>query len=102
MLNRKGRLSSFLFAGLLLLPLMGLMFMDYEVKTANDVTGAYVYSYDAVEGSKIGGMFLLGLAVVGVIIFAVRRSRASSAAKFQDLAKINDNIKRVESELGKL
>jgi hypothetical protein len=99
MLGKHAKLASFLFVGVFLLPLMGLLIMDYQVKKANDITGSYLYgagNYD----HALAGVVLFGIVVIVLALATITRLR--KAREHKPEVKIDERIKRIDEELKRI
>lgn len=97
-MDKKGKFASLLFTVLIVLPLLGLLMMDYQVRKANDITGAYL---DSPTGNSPYATpyaaFLVLLAVVSVIfVLAAGKWVKSRRVSTPSLSKINDDIGKVD------
>lgn len=101
MRNKKARLGSVLFAFVILLPLLGLMIMDYQLKKANDITGAYLESPVEAYASEnlLAGAVVIGAVAFLLVGFIVSKLRKSRLISTMPLARINDEIENIEGRL---
>lgn len=100
-MDKKGKLSTLLVIGIFLLPILGLLMMDYQLKKANDITGAYLadgsaaYAYENMMASIVVGSMLV-ITILALIVVKVHSSRLIRTAP---LAKINDEIKKIDEQI---
>jgi hypothetical protein len=104
MMDKKGRLANLLFLGVVALPLLGLLIMDYQLKRANDITGAYLMSGATAYASEnlLAGAVVIGAMVFLLAMFTVTKVRKSRLISTMPLAKINDEIDKIDDRLGKV
>jgi hypothetical protein len=100
-MNKKGKLSSLLFIGLITISLLSLLMMDYQVRRANDITGAYSVSGAAAYTSEnlLAGAIILGAVIFVLATFVIAKIRKSRLVSTMPLSKINDEIKHIEERL---
>ncbi len=100
-MDKKGKLSTLLFIGVTILPLLGLLIMDYQLKQANDITGAYIAGGPAVYAAEnlMAGAVILGVIAFIGIVFAVGKIHQSKIISTMPLAKINNEIKAIDAKL---
>jgi len=102
-MDKKGKLATLLFIGVTILPLLGLLIMDYQLKRANDLTGAYIAggaSAYAADSVSFGVVILAVLAFV-VVLLIFSKVRHSTLISTMPLAKINKDIKDIDEKLKK-
>jgi len=101
MFNKRGKLATLLFVGVTIIPLLGLLIMDYQLKQANDITGAYIASGPAAYAAEnfMGGIMVLCLLVIVVAVYTVGRIRHSRLVSTMPLAKINEEIGKIDEHL---
>lgn len=97
MKDRSGKLASIIAVGLLVLPLLGLLIMDDELKRANDLTGAYISG--GATGSHVGSYVIVGLGVVALGIISFGAVMKARAIKNRELAQINEEIAELDRKL---
>ncbi|MBN1544656.1 hypothetical protein JW898_04290 [Candidatus Woesearchaeota archaeon] len=100
-INKRGKLSTLLFIGAVILPLLGLLIMDYQLKQANDITGAYLVSGPSAYASEnlLAGAVVLGVIVSVLVGLSVNRIRKARVISTMPLAKINDEIQSIDEHL---
>ena len=101
MWNKKGRLATVLFVGVMLLPLVGLLIMDYQVKRANDLTGRYLLEGGQayVADNMLATVIIIAVFAVLLATVVAGKIRSSRAIKTHHLAKINEDIKQIDERL---
>ena len=103
MSDKSGKLATLIVIGVLVLPLLGLLIMDYQLSKANDITGAYLsegtaaYAYE----NMVAGITVMGMMLVTVLALIVVKVRHSKMISTTPLAKINAEIKSIDSKLDK-
>jgi uncharacterized protein YqgC (DUF456 family) len=102
-MNKSGKFASILFAGVILLPLIALMIMDYQLKKANDITGEFAAApaQGAVYGTFASVAIIAGICVFTIATFVMNRIRNQKIST-PPLAKINDEIGQIDQHLKKL
>lgn len=101
MSDKTGKLATMLMVGILVLPLLGLLIMDYQLTRANDITGAYLsegtaaYAYE----NMVAGITVVGMMVVTALALIVVKVRHSRMISTTPLAKINAEIKSIDDKL---
>ena len=102
-MDKKGKLSTLLFIGVTILPLLGLLIMDYQLKQANDITGAYVVGGPATYAAEnlMAGAVILGVIALIAVVFAVGKLHKSKLISTMPLAKINEDIKEIDERLNR-
>ncbi len=103
MFDKKARFASVLFMFVIVLPLLGLMIMDYQLKKANDITGAYLMApMDAYASEFSTAIFVLAVMGIGsLFVFGMGKWRKSQKIFTRSLVKINDEISNIEKKLEK-
>ena len=104
-MDKKGKLSTLIFIGIIVLALLGLLIMDYQLEKATDITGAYLGSGTSayISQNMLTAAVVLGLIVFSLVIFTFGKVRKSRLISTMPLAKINDEIKKIDDQLrGKL
>lgn len=101
MRGKSGKLATFLFIGVVILPLLGLLIMDYQLKRANDITGAYLVSGASAYASEnlVAGAVILGVMVFLLMAVTVNKVRKARMISTMPLAKINEEIERIDDHL---
>jgi hypothetical protein len=101
MLNKSGKLATLLFIGVIILPLLGLLIMDYQLKRSNDLTGAYLGSGIAAYASEnmLAGAVIIGFVVFLIVTFTINKIRKSRLISTMPLAKIDEEIKKIDERL---
>jgi cytosine/uracil/thiamine/allantoin permease len=101
MVDKRGKLATLLFIGVTILPLLGLMMMDYQLRKANDITGAYLVSGPGAYAAEniVGALIVICLLVAIVAVYAVGRVKHSKLVSTMPLAKINSEISRIDEHL---
>jgi hypothetical protein len=101
MFGKSGKLASVLFVVVMLLPLLGLMIMDYQTRVANDITGAYSVSAGSAYLSEniLAGAVLVGVLVAALVLFTVGRVRKARMVHTMPLAKINEEIRKIDDHI---
>ncbi len=103
MFNKSGRLSTVIFVGVILLPLLGLLIMDYQLKRANDVTGAFSAAGASSNNGFFAGVAIVAsLAIYAVLSFGVFRWGRSKEISTPPLEKINNEIDTIDKHLKRL
>lgn len=101
MMDKKGKFASLLFVVLIVLPLLGLLIMDYQLKKANDITGAYIDS--PTGNSPYATTYFAFLMMVGVVsvlvVIVLGKWRKSRIVVNPPLSKINEEIEEVDKML---
>ncbi|MBW2972379.1 hypothetical protein KY359_05060 [Candidatus Woesearchaeota archaeon] len=94
-------MATFLFIGVVILPLLGLLIMDYQLKRANDITGAYLVSGASAYASEnlVAGAVILGVMVFLLMAVTVNKVRKARMISTMPLAKINEEIERIDDHL---
>ena len=101
MWNKRGKLSTLLVVCVFILPILGLLIMDYQVKRANDITGAYLsggvaaYAYE----NMLAGFVVAGMVVITVLALIVVKVRNSRLISTMPLARINQEIEKIDEHL---
>jgi len=97
---KSGKLDILVFTAILVLPLLGLAIMDYQLKVANDITGAYSLDSSSYE-STLAGAVIVGVIVFTVAVFTYNRIRKAKVVSTMphsaidaEIQKINENLKR--------
>ncbi len=100
-MDKKGKLSTLLFIGVTILPLLGLLIMDYQVRRANDITGAYLAAGPAAYAADnmVAGAVALGALVLALVLFTVSRVRKSRLVTTMPLSRINKDIDDIDQRL---
>ena len=100
---KKGRLGSLLFMMVIVLPLVGLLIMDYQLKAANDITGAYAAGGPVAYASDnlLAGAIVLGVLVCIILVFTVGNIKKKKFVATMPLRRINDQIKDIDEKLHK-
>jgi cytosine/uracil/thiamine/allantoin permease len=103
--NKSARLSTIIFVGVFLLPLIGLLIMDYQVKKANDITGAYAYNTGSSYDPVLAGVIMAGIGVAIFAVFTVARFRKARSGVQSGASTvpndINAKIGKIDDELRK-
>jgi cytosine/uracil/thiamine/allantoin permease len=102
-MDKRGKLAHLLFIGVMLLPLLGLLIMDYQVRRANDLTGAYVAAgpYTYASENLLAGAIILGVIVFVIVTFTATKLQKAKIVSTMPLAKINQEIKSIDEKLKK-
>ena len=101
MFDKKARFASVLFMFVIVLPLLGLMIMDYQLKKANDITGAYLVSPMEAYASEFStALFVIAVFGVGsLLVFGLGKMRKSQIITTAPLERINEDISDIEKKL---
>ena len=97
-MNKKGKLASTIFLIILLLPLMGLMIMDSQLKEANNITGMVVKQTEWAPFS-LGIGIIAGSIILLFAVLEVHNYTRSRKIKTRTLAEINKDIDELEKNL---
>ncbi|MFH1064500.1 MAG: hypothetical protein V1729_05445 [Candidatus Woesearchaeota archaeon] len=100
-MDKKGLFATWIFVSLMLIPILALLIMDYQVKVANDITGAYIGASPSVEGSIFAGAVLLGVCVFFLVSFIASRLKKSKFVSSMPLAQINKEIDKIHEHMQK-
>lgn len=100
-LNKKGLFATWIFVSLMLIPILALLIMDHQVRVANDLTGAYIDVAPDAEGSLFAAAILFGVCAFFVVSFIVSRMKKSKFVSTMPLARINDEIDKIEEHMRK-
>ena len=106
--NKSARLSTIIFIGVFLLPLIGLMIMDFQLKKANDITGAYAFNTGASYDPVLAGVIIAGMGVMIFTVFTIARLRrvksdvkSGPSSMSSSSNDINAKISKIDEELKK-
>lgn len=100
-MDKIGKLSTLIVIAIFLLPIIGLLIMDYQLKKANDITGAYLaedseaYAFENMLASIVVGAMVV-VTLLALVVVRVRHSRMISTTP---LAKINREIDSIDDQL---
>ncbi|MFC1723068.1 hypothetical protein ACFL0V_02935 [Nanoarchaeota archaeon] len=94
-MDKKGKLASFAMMFLLLLPILGLLIMNYQLEQANDLTGMAVAGVEASQ-------FTLTLGVVAGVILIIAAGFKLMKPKRRSVEEINKDIEDIEKTLHSL
>jgi cytosine/uracil/thiamine/allantoin permease len=102
-MDKSARLASFLFIGVILLPLIGLMMMDYQLKKANDITGEFAIdnARGAVYGTLAGVAIIAGICIFTIATFVIGKLRNRKITT-PSLVEINEEIGRIDQHLKRI
>jgi len=100
-MNKKGRLSSTLLMIVILLPLMGLLIMDNEMKTYNigSPTGMFIKEVST-QGLPIAMGVMVGLIMAVFVLFEIRSYMGKK--KTRTITDINSDINSLQKSLAEL
>jgi hypothetical protein len=75
--------------------------MDYQLKRANDITGAYLGSGVSAYAAEntLAGAVIIGVIIFVLVTFTVTKIRKSRLVSTMPLARINNEIKQIDERL---
>ena len=100
-MDKSGKVATLMFIVLMILPLLALLMMDYQVRMANDITGAFIGTdsdmYSA-ENMMTAGL-VLGFILLAVFVFVSGRLKDSRLMSSMPHARMNKHIKSIDEHL---
>lgn len=96
-MDKKGKLSSVLFMLVMLMPLLGLLIMNFQLEAANNITGMAVKQVE-------WGPFSLAVGIISVTVIVVFSGYEiiSSVKRKKTIDTINKDITEIEKTLDDL
>ena len=93
------KVSTLLFIGIVALPLLGLLIMNHQLTVANDITGAFIGAPEISDSNMVLSVGIVGMFVILLILYTATRIKHMKMVKTMPLAKINEEIKKIEEHL---
>jgi hypothetical protein len=94
-------MSTLIVLGIIVISLLGLLIMDYQLRKATDITGAYLESGSTayISENMLTGAVVFSFIVFLLAVFTFAKVRKSRLISTMPLAKINDEIKKIDEHL---
>lgn len=100
-MDKCAKLSTVIVLGIIVMSLLALLIMDYQLRRATDITGAYLEAGTTayVSENMVASAIVFSLVLFILAVFVVAKVRKSRLISTMPLAKINQEIKKIDEHL---